>query len=115
MCKELFRDREDSPLFLAAAGAVLGLFLLWLGLLVREVSRRQAREALLPWGVLLGVSLALALPQLCVWTFQQAGEGGFLQGHLGWAIGAESYLFFYLQNLGLAGLLALGGLFLSRG
>src|SRR5699024_4841338 len=26
-----------------------------------------------------------------------------------------SYLFFYLQNLGLAGLLALGGLFLSRG
>ena len=61
------------------------------------------------------MSLALALPQLCVWTFQQAGEGGFLQGHLGWAIGAESYLFFYLQNLGLAGLLALGGLFLSRG
>ena len=116
LCKELFRDREDSPLFLAAAGAVLGLFLLWLGLLVGEVSRRrQAREALLPWGVLLGVSLALALPQLCVWTFQQAGEGGFLQGHLGWAIGAESYLFFYLQNLGLAGLLALGGLFLSRG
>lgn len=30
-------------------------------------------------------------------------------------MGAESYLFFYLQNLGLAGLLALGGLFLSRG
>lgn len=52
---------------------------------------------------------------MCVWTFQQAGEGGFLQGHLGWAIGEESYLFFYLQNLGLAGLLALGGLFLSRG
>ena len=24
LCKELFRDREDSPLFLAAAGAVLG-------------------------------------------------------------------------------------------
>ena len=94
----------------------LGLFLLWLGLLVGEVSRRrQAREALLPWGVLLAVSLALALPQLCVWTFQQAGEGGFLQGHLGWAMGAESYLFFYLQNLGLAGLLDLGGLFLRRG
>ena len=85
LCKELFRDREDSPLFLAAAGVVLGLFLLWLGLLVGEAfRRRQAREALLPW-------------------------------HLGWAIGAESYLFFYLQNLGLAGLLALGGLFLSRG
>ena len=85
LCKELFRDREDSPLFLAAAGVVLGLFLLWLGLLVGEAfRRRQAREALLPWGVLLGVSLALALPQLCVWTFQQAGEGGFLQGHLGW-------------------------------
>ena len=116
LCKELFRDREDSPLFLAAAGVVLGLFLLWLGLLVGEAfRRRQAREALLPWGVLLAVSLALALPQLCVWTFQQAGEGGFLQGHLGWAMGAESYLFFYLQNLGLAGLLALGGLFLSRG
>lgn len=116
LCKELFRDREDSPLFLVAAGVVLGLFLLWLGLLVGEAfRRRQAREALLPWGVLLGVSLALALPQLCVWTFQQAGEGGFLQGHLGWAIGEESYLFFYLQNLGLAGLLALGGLFLSRG
>lgn len=51
---------------------------------------------------------------MCV-DLPAGGEGGFLQGHLGWAIGAESYLFFYLQNLGLAGLLALGGLFLSRG
>ena len=72
LCKELFRDREDSPLFLAAAGAVLGLFLLWLGLLVGEAfRRRQAREAL--GGLFLsrgGAFLRLA-PALAIWLLAE--------------------------------------------
>ena len=73
------------------------------------------REALLPWGVLLAVSLALAFaPAVCVDL--PAGGGGRLPpgtpglGHRGGELPV-----LYLQNLGLAGLLALGGLFLSRG
>ena len=56
-----------------------------------------------------------ALPQLFYWTFQQAGAGGFLQGHLGWVIGQDGYLPFYLKNVGLVAVLAIGGLLAAKG
>ena len=114
--KEVFRGREDSPLFLWLAGGVLVVFLAVTGFLAGEVVRRRGAGRLLStWGALLGVTLVLALPQLFTWTFQQAGEGGFVRGHLGWVIGEDSYLLFYLKNLGLVWVLALGGVLLARG
>ncbi len=116
LLKELVRGREDSPWFLAAAGGVLLLCLGTAGVFSARAFRRGEGKALLgTWGVLLAAALALALPQLCFWTFQQAGEGGFLRGHFGWVIGEDGYLPFYLKNLGLAFPLALGGLLLARG
>ena len=113
--KELARGREDSPLFLYLALGVLALFVGLVALLAGTLLRRGEGRVLLPWGVLLGVTLVLALPQLFVWTFQQAAAGSFVRGHLGWVLGDDSYLGFYLKNLGLVGLLALGGLLLSKG
>ena len=114
--KEVFRGREDSPLFLWLAGGVLVVFLAVTGFLAGEVVRRRGAGRLLStWGALLGVTLVLALPQLFTWTFQQAGKGGFVRGHLGWVIGEDSYLLFYLKNLGLVWVLALGGVLLARG
>lgn len=114
--KELFRGREDSPLFLWAACGGLLLFLTAVGFLIGEVLRRQrAWRVLLPWGALLAAALVPALPQLFYWTFQQAGAGGFLQGHLGWVIGQDGYLPFYLKNVGLVAVLAIGGLLAAKG
>ena len=114
--KELVRGREDSPLFLGAAGVVLGAFLVLTGFLVGKTFRRGGLcRVASTWGVLLGVTCLLAVPQLVYWTFQQAGAGSFLRGHFGWVIGEDGYLVFYLKNLGLTALLALGGLLLAKG
>ncbi|MGI6255226.1 MAG: hypothetical protein ACOYJZ_06295 [Acutalibacter sp.] len=112
--KEVFRGREDSSGFLWAAGGILAVFLLLVVFLAAVACRRQEWRSLLPWGVLLAAALVPAVPQLLYWTFQQAGEGGFVRGHFGWVIGEDSYLLFYLKNLGLTALLALVGLLLAK-
>lgn len=91
------------------------LFLLVLGwLLWRCIRRGEGVKLFSTWGALLLTACVLALPQLCFWTFQQAESGGFLRGHFGWVIGEDGYLWFYLKNLGLAGVLALGGLLSAK-
>ncbi len=108
-------DHLDSPALLWVLCAAAGLFLLLLGwLLWKAAWRGKGKMLLSTWGVLLFSACVLALPQLCFWTFRQAGSGGFLRGHFGWSIGEENYLWFYLKNLGLAGLLALGGLLSAK-
>lgn len=92
-----------------------GLFFCLLAVLAALLIRRGEGPALgKTWGLLLLITLALALPQLLLWTFPHAGENSLLRGHFGWAIGEEDYLLFYLKNLGLAGLLALGGLLWAK-
>ena len=108
--KEVVRGREESSRFLWAAGGILAVFLLLVGVLIGMTCRRQGWRCLIPWGLLLAAALIPAVPQLLYWTFQQAGEGGFVRGHFGWVIGEDSYLLFYLKNLGLTALLILGGL-----
>lgn len=113
--KELIRGREDSTLFLAAAGMVLAAFLALAVFLVGKNCRQSGIcWVASTWGILLGVSCLLALPQLFYWTFQQVGTGSFIRGHFGWVIGEDGYLVFYLKNLGLTAVLALGGLLLAK-
>lgn len=115
--QELLRwtEKLDSPGLLWTLCIAACLFLLLLGWLLWKRLRQGAGRALLStWGVLLLSACALALPQLCFWTFRQAGSGGFLRGHFGWSIGEENYLWFYLKNIGLGGLLALGGLLTAK-
>ncbi len=113
--KEAFRGKEDATGFLVVALIVLVICLALVGFLVGEtVRRRGARRVLSPWGVLLLAACIPALPQLFYWTFQQAGTGNFVRSHFGWVIGDDSYLVFYLKNLGLVAILALGGLLLAK-
>ena len=105
--------REDGPVFLGVAAAGLGLWtVLALGLSGGELLRGRGRRLLSTWGLLLLVTCALALPQLFLWTFRQAN--GFVRGHFAWVTGEDSYLWFYLKNLGLSGVLALGGMLLAK-
>ena len=105
--------REDSPKLLWVAGA--GLCLCAAAALVLVCLRclqGKGRQLLSTWGALLLITCGLALPQLLFWTFGQAG--GFVRGHFAWVTGEDSYLWFYLKNLGLTGVLALLGLLAAK-
>lgn len=106
-------SREDSPKLLWIAGAGLGLWALAaLVSVCLQCRRGKGRQLLSTWGALFLITCALALPQLLFWTLGQAG--GFVRGHFGWVTGEDSYLWFYLKNLGLTGVLALLGLLLAK-
>ncbi len=109
----VFRQQSDSPMFLLVVLAAAVLFLLLLILLLLRSGRAGGWKPLLStWGVLLLSACALAVPQLFIWTFRQAGTSGFIRGHFGWIIPQceGGYFWFYVKNLGLGGVLALGGL-----
>ena len=115
MCllKDLLRTRglEDSPWLLVFISLVVLLCLVLLGFLLAFAWRQgMLWEIARTWGILALAACLLALPQLFVWTFRQAGAGQFVRGHFGWVTGEDNYLWFYLKNLGLAGVLAFCGL-----
>lgn len=111
--------RLNQPDFLLwIAAAIFGLAAALLICLTVKCARRgKGRELLLTWGLLLGVTCLLALPQLFIWTFRQVGNGDMIRGHFGWILGQgeDGYLWFYLKNIGLVSLLALGGLLTADG
>lgn len=64
---------------------------------------RQNKATLLGWVKYGLITAVLALPQLVLFTFQQSGD--FLQPHLNWGNETDSFLWFYIKNLGLLFLL----------
>lgn len=113
--KELVRGAEESSGFLWAAGVMLVACLALIGFLVGETIRRRSLSRVLStWGVLAVAACVPALPQLLYWTFRQAGAGNFIRGHFGWVIGDDSYLGFYLKNIGLVAILGLLGLLFAK-
>ena len=71
--------------------------------LLHALRTRQPRIILLGWlkyGLIVAV---LAAPQLLLFTFRQSG--GFLKPHFNWGNESDSFLWFYIKNLGLLFLL----------
>lgn len=111
---EKYRYNADSNAFLWFIIIAAAVFVAVLAVLIcKNIRLNGAEETLTTWGVLFVLACATALPQLCYWTFRQVGENGMLRGHFGWVItdGVDGYLMFYLKNIGLAAVLALGGIF----
>lgn len=120
-------DVRDSRQFLLLgiwAGALplvhthsfLALALLSAGWLIWDVFKKRSLTA---WAVYVAAAGALALPQLILFTFRQAGASGhFLRFQFNWVNGAggmkDAYLFFYLKNIGLPFLILLCALFEKR-
>ena len=75
------------------------------------------RRPLAPWLIYGLLAIALALPQLITFTFQQSGQEGFLRLHFNWVNNLDGaglqdgYLWFYLKNIGLPLLLVIFSLF----
>ena len=62
-------------------------------------------KRLICWAIYAFVTCLFAAPQLFLFTFRQASESSLVRFHLNWANEADSYLWFYIKNLGLVFLL----------
>jgi hypothetical protein len=82
-------------------------------LVVKCFFRKNIFQISKGWGVFLVIILMLALPQLFMWTFSQAGRTGFIRGHFNWANIDDEYLLFYLKNLGITAVLAVPALIIA--
>ncbi|MGL4985905.1 MAG: hypothetical protein ACRC5H_02055 [Treponemataceae bacterium] len=102
-----FNKKNIPPHFFIALGLLLPTFFLIVGIynLIKVFQKGGAKDFFQSWGLIIGFILIFALPQLLFWTFEQSTTGEFLKGRFNWANEKDSYLWFYLKNLGLVGLL----------
>lgn len=95
----------DSAGFAALLIGGAALLLLWAWLLCSALRRGYFKEILHTWGLFLGIVLLLALPQLFGFTFRQSSGSGFMQPHFNWINYRDTYLWFYIKNVGIVALL----------
>lgn len=99
--KSLWLGVFAAGLVLVQTHSFLALGVFTLGMLPFAVCRHGVKKAFfrfLPYGAAV---LMLALPQLLLFTFRQSGGEGFLRFGWNWGNQWDSYLWFYLKNLGL--------------
>lgn len=99
--KSLWLGVFAAGLVLVQTHSFLALGVFTLGMLPFAVCRHGVKNAFfrfLPYGAAV---LVLALPQLLFFTFRQSGGEGFLRFGWNWGNQWDSYLWFYLKNLGL--------------
>ena len=65
------------------------------------ITVRFEKKRLIEWILYGGIACAIAAPQLILFTFRQTSESSLVRLHLNWANEADSYLWFYIKNLGL--------------
>ncbi len=91
------------------AAVIYGLYLL-----ISHIKAQGFREILPRWGAYLAIILCLALPQLLFWTFGQVAQGSFVRGHFNWGNQGDSYLWFYLKNIGAVCFPIIGSIFAAN-
>ena len=69
--------------------------------------KSEMKNYLINWVLFGGITLAMAMPQLLLWTFRQtSGNESFLNFQFNWVNHNDPYLWFYLKNWGIAALFA---------
>ena len=103
-----FEKRNDAlmPLILFAGGlplihthSFLALGIVSAVYCVEDLARSKWK-CLLPWACYGCVVVLLAAPQLFGFAFRQASESGMVRLHFNWANEVDSFLWFYIKNLG---------------
>ena len=119
-----FEKRKEAllPLILFAGGlplihthSFLALGIVSAVYCVQDLVRRYDTKRFTQWVCYGLIVVLLAAPQLFGFAFQQASESGMVRLHFNWANEVDSFLWFYIKNLGwLFLLLPFGLLLLSR-
>lgn len=100
-------------LFIGGAGIAF-VIILALIFVKRSFSDLEGRKMLLNWGMLLGIVILFAVPQLLFWTFKQSQGEQFLRGHFNWVNETDFYLWFYVKNMGIVLVLGIIGLIFAK-
>ena len=105
----VFSDKRKNILPLGLIAGALPLIhthsFLALGIIsavyfISDLIFRFDKKRLILWLLYAGIACLLGMPQLFGFAFRQASESGMVQLHWNWANEADSYLWFYLKNLG---------------
>ena len=67
---------------------------------VQDLALHFDRKRLLQWACYGCAAVLLAAPQLFGFAFQQASESGMVRLHFNWANEVDSFLWFYIKNMG---------------
>ena len=116
------QEKALPPLILLAGGlplihthSFLALGIVSAVYCLQDLIGRFSKQRLLQWLSYGLIAVALAAPQLFGFAFAQASESGMVRLHFNWANEVDSFLWFYVKNLGwLFILLPFGLLLLSR-
>ena len=104
-----FEKRREAllPLILFAGGlplihthSFLALGIVSAVYCIQDLVRRFDKKRLIQWACYGGIAVLLAAPQLFGFAFQQASESGMVRLHFNWANEVDSFLWFYVKNLG---------------
>lgn len=118
MCSlDFIRRQVELPAILylgLGMSVVAAVTVICLVLAVRGWKAKGKNSMIVNWGILLGIVILLALPQLIFWTFSQAQGEQFLRGHFNWANLSDTYLIFYLKNMGIVWLIGIVALIFTR-
>ncbi len=103
---------RSSSIWLLLVITVAGVFVIMLCiLLLKAYAMRRSCRLLRTWGVFFIITTLLSVPQLITWTFTQADSNGFVRGWFNWANIDDSYLWFYIVNIGVVALAVIPALF----
>ena len=67
---------------------------------IQDLIQEFDKKRLLQWGIYGVTAVILAAPQLFGFAFQQASESSMVRLHFNWANEVDSFLWFYIKNLG---------------
>ena len=104
-----FEKRKSTlaPLILLAGGlplihthSFLALGIVSATYCILDLVRQFDKKRLLQWVCYGGIVVLLAAPQLFGFAFLQASESGMVRLHFNWANEVDSFLWFYVKNLG---------------
>lgn len=118
MCTlDLLRRQVNVPgeCYLALGMAVVAAVAATCAVLAFRGWKSRGRDSLVAsWGLLLGIVIILALPQIIFWIFSQPQGVQSIRGHFNWENISDTYLIFYLKNMGIVWLLGIVALIFTR-
>lgn len=95
-----------------AVTAMVSVFCIWSA--IRGIKQNGKKSVAIDFCMIFGMVLIFALPQLLFWTFNQANGDGFLRGYFNWANQNDTYMVFYLKNMGIVWILGLIALIFTK-
>lgn len=101
----LQKQNKDSFFIFIPIVIIVTCFLIGIYSLVLALREKTGIQWIFTWGICFALILLLALPQLFIWTFQQTSNENFLKVHFNWGNQFDSYIWFYIKNMGIVFLL----------